>query len=480
MTIQSAKPSRRALLYLGIFACALAWLASTATAHAARNITTGVTDPNYFSADPAERAMRFDASVDVHAGVARIDVLWGHYVGTQRPANPTDPNDPGYDFTALDAPIRDASARGLDILLTVYHAPDWAEGPNRPEGDDDVPSGTWKPNPQDFADFGTALATRYSGSFVPASGGDPLPEVRHFEAWNEENLWAYLTPQYDGKEFVAGDHYRRLINAFYDAIHNVNDKARVLIGGNAPYGDPPGALRTRPLIFLRDLFCLTPKLEPTSCPDPVKFDILAVLPINLSGGPTQSAISPDDVTTPDVPNAVKVLRAAEKAKTIAGKRHRVWATEFWWQAYPGDPNPNGLTLRQQAKYVEQSLYLFWKAGTDVAINYEVCDTPFPDPEGNLLHTGLFLADCSPKLAATAFRFPFVLDRKSKSKVSVWGRSPAKGKLTIEKKSKGGWRKVANLSVKRDKVFTSRLTARGAGKYRATVGTETSLVWSLRQ
>jgi hypothetical protein len=63
---------------------------------------------------------------------------------------------------------------------------------------------------------------------------------------------------------------------------------------------------------------------------------------------------------------------------------------------------------------------------------------------------------------------------------VWGKSPVKGKLAIEKKQGGGWRKVDSLNVKRNKVFTADLKARGKGKYRATIGDETSLVWTLRK
>ena len=85
-----------------------------------------------------------------------------------------------------------------------------------------------------------------------------------------------------------------------------------------------------------------------------------------------------------------------------------------------------------------------------------------------------------KPAATAFRFPFVLDRKSKSKVFVWGKSPAKGKLRIQRKQGAGWRGVKSLSVKAGRVFTSKLEVRGKGKYRATIGDETSLTWSLRK
>jgi hypothetical protein len=93
---------------------------------------------------------------------------------------------------------------------------------------------------------------------------------------------------------------------------------------------------------------------------------------------------------------------------------------------------------------------------------------------------LFLADCSPKPAATAFRFPFVLERQSKSQVAVWGKSPAQGELAIQTKNGGRWRRVSTLKVERDMVFTTTLRARGKGRYRATVGDEASLVWSLRK
>jgi hypothetical protein len=306
--------------------------------------------------------------------------------------------------------------------------------------------------------------------------------VQNFEAWNEENLWVYLTPQYDGNRLVAGDQYRRMLNAFYNGIHSVDKHAHVLIGGNAPYGDPPGGRRSRPLVFLRDLFCLTSHLDPKSCPHPAKFDVLGTHPINLSGGPTQSAVDPDDVSSADLPNVVRVLRAAENAHTIAGKRHDVWVTEFWWQSYPDNPDPNGLSLAKHGTYIEQALYLFWTAGASVAINYEVCDSQDDDPQtgDDLLQTGLFLNDCSPKPAATSFRFPFVLDRRSKSQVFIWGKSPQGGKLAIQRKSGGAWRKITGLTVKRDHVFTSTLHAKGQGKYRATIGANTSLVWSLRR
>jgi hypothetical protein len=271
------------------------------------------------------------------------------------------------------------------------------------------------------------------------------------------------------------------LNAFYDAIHRANPKAKVVLGGNAPYGDPPGGIRTRPIALLRQLFCLTENLKPTACPHPVKFDILGVHPINLSGGPTRSALNDDDASSADVPNINKVLRAAEKVGTIEGGHHPVWATEFWWESYPDGGAKAKPGLKKHGIWIEQALYLFWEAKVDVALNLQVFDTAAATPDAlNLTYqSGVFLADGTPKPAATAFRFPFVLDRESNSRVFVWGKSPAGGKLSIERKAGGQWRPVKKLHVKNNRVFTTSIKARGQGEYRAIITGDQSLVWSLR-
>ena len=134
-----------------------------------------------------------------NAELVRIDVLWRRFVGSSRPSNPRDPADPAYDFSRLDAAVRDAERRGLKVLFTVFLAPDWAEGPGRPDG---LRPGAWRPNPAEYGHFGSALATRYSGSFPDPDGAGTLPRVRYFEAWNEPNVQGFLAPQW------VGDHRR--------------------------------------------------------------------------------------------------------------------------------------------------------------------------------------------------------------------------------------------------------------------------------
>src|SRR4029077_16662423 len=82
---------------------------------------------------------------------------------------------------------RAASARHMQVLITVFGAPTWAEGKNRPSS---APLGTWKPDPHALGQFAQALAKRYSGSF------QGLPRVSLFEVWNEPNLSVNLTPQW--------------------------------------------------------------------------------------------------------------------------------------------------------------------------------------------------------------------------------------------------------------------------------------------
>ncbi len=443
-----ASTARRRLRPAALFACLVALLAFATSAQAAKNLVTGFADPLYQASDEPTRQSAFDKTVAENAGIVRVTIAWAHLVPSE-PADATNPDDPAYNWAPIDAAVVGAEADGLDVLFTPFRTPAWAEGPNRPEVSiDTAPEGTWKPDPQAFADFGTALAKRYSGNFVPATGGPALPQVRNYEAWNEQNLWAYVSPQYDGKKKVGVEHYRAMLNAFYDAVKQVDDANRVVLGGLAPYGDPPGGIRTRPLEFLRTLFCLTGNLQPTSCPNPAKFDIFGAHPINLSGGPTRSAIDPDDVSSADLPNAVRVLRAAEKQKTIeSAKRHPVWVTEFWWESYPDGGAKAKPGLDKHGIWIEQALYLFWKAGASVAINLQLVDDVFDPEEPGSLQTGVYLSDGTPKPAATAFRFPFVFDRRSKSEVFVWGKAPLKGKLTIEKQQGGGWRKVDTLNVK---------------------------------
>jgi len=449
-----------ALLGLGLV------LTAPSQAMAARGLDTGFSDNLYLG---SQRSAALDESVEAGASIARINIVW-RSISSSQPVSPASPLNPAYDFTGIDAAVRAVTDRGLAPLLTVYAAPDYAEGADRPSN---ASPGTWKPDPAAYGDFAHAVAERYSGSTLG------LPRVRYYQAWNEQNLSTYLTPQYDGNQAVAVTRYRDLLNAFYANVKAVHADNQVVTGGTAPYGDPPGSARIRPLTFWRDLLCLNNKLHSTGCAQKANFDILAHHPINTSGGPTTSAVNPNDASTPDFHNVVEMLRAAERANTTGTRgKHPTWATELWWDTDPPD-NVEGIPLARQAKWLEQSLYSLWKQGASAVINLQVQDSPF-DPHNATADnsTGVFFADGTPKPSLTAWRFPLVADRVNRKKVELWAKAPVAGKVAFQLKQGKRWRTVAKRKAGAGAVVTKRIKLVGHAKLRAKVGGEKSLVWEL--
>ena len=223
------------------------------------------------------------------AQIARVNIYWRKVVGSSPPSNPTSPADPDYDFSRLDGAVRDATARHMQALITVFGAPIWAEGKNRPSS---APVGTWKPDPQALGQFAQALAKRYSGRF------QGLPRVSLFEAWNEPNLTGNLSPQWVGKKPTSPDLYRSLLNAFYRGVKSVAPGATVIGGATSPFGDPrdkplnPRLPRMRPLAFLRQMFCLNNNLG-SACNATTHLDALSHHPINVTNPPDYRAINHD-------------------------------------------------------------------------------------------------------------------------------------------------------------------------------------------
>jgi hypothetical protein len=468
--IRQSRGSGKALV--AAVAAAVVVVALPSAAQARPQLETGFLEVLYGSADSAEREESFDRTVDARGGLVRLHLLWSS-VAASKPTNPQNPADPAYEWGTLDASVAEARDRGLRVLLTVTSAPSWAEDDDRPGS---VNPGTWKPKPAAFGDFAHALAERYSGDFMG------LPRVKDYQAWNEPNLDVHLSPQYEGGSQFSAGHYKRMLNAFWSGIKGVHASNRVVTGGTAPYGDPPGGDRTRPLAFWRKVLCLKDRkrLRPKKCPTKAKFDVLAHHPINTSGGPLRSALHADDASTPDFKHVRRTLRAAERGHRVGTKgRHPLWATEIWWESNPPD-RVEGIRLRRHARWLEQALYVLWKQGAKVVVNLQLRDAAFnPSEPFGATVTGVYFRGWKPKPAFRAFRFPFVADRISKGTLRLWGKAPASGRLKIEKRRKGGWRRIEALRVRAGKVFSAKIHLRGAAKLRAQVAGETSLVWRVR-
>jgi hypothetical protein len=455
---------------------ALVLSATGATAAYAHGLKLGfangatLQDPN-----PSTRGMWFNRAVDARAQIVRLSVFW-KAVARNRPAHPTNPGDPDYNFSDLDAAVKDAKRRHLDVVLGVFRAPDWAEGKNRPSGDA-VPPGAWKPNAHAFGQFAQALGKRYSGHYRG------LPRVRYFEVWNEPNITKFLAPQWQGKKAVSPGIYRRLLNSFYTGVKKTQPGAKVLGGALSPFGDSrthpldPSRPRLRPLVFLRKLLCLKHNLKPTKCPAKPHFNILSQHPLNFNKPPHYHPHNRNDIQVATFGSLRRTLRAGERAHHVRPRHHhQLWATEYSW--YTNPPNPTGVSPTTQAKWIEQGFYLLWKEGASVVINFPLRDET-RDPTQTISRwatSGIFYHDGQKKPSFNSFRFPFVTDRRSKRKVLAWGKAPVSGKLKIQQRRHGHWKTRTRLKAHKGRIFKRTLRLRGKADLRAKVGNDTSLVW----
>ena len=191
---------------------------------------------------------RLDLLAATGTTTTRVDLFWGD-IAPSKPADPTNPADPAYDFSRADLIMLGLAKRDITPIVSVYNTPTWASA--------DPPSpgrvNTATPDPAAYGDFMAALATRYSGTFT-SPGGEKLPEVRHFEIWNEPNLSAFLAPQFENGRPVSLDAYAAMDRAAYPAIKKANSEAVVIVGVGGPRSStsPSGIGATDWLKGLRD------------------------------------------------------------------------------------------------------------------------------------------------------------------------------------------------------------------------------------
>jgi hypothetical protein len=483
----SRRPGAAASRVLALAALLVTGLGAAPAAQALPGLTIGFGGDPALVSSGAATVPWLTRAVNEGAGMVRVNVLWQQVAPTHRPPGfvATDPASPGYSWKPVDTAVRNLSARGLTVLMMVYLAPTWAQGPNPPSS---ARSGTWEPDPAQFAAFAQAAATRYSGHYAnPLAPGQALPRVRYWQGWNEPNLGYYLAPQYvrsgSGLSPASPAIYRLLQNAFYGALKRVAASNVVLMAGTSPYGDPAagqGSIpvvmqRMRPVAFDRGLFCLSAALRALSCPGPTMLDVFDHHPYDIKG-PTHPALNADDATVPDMSKISRVLRAAERAGRVLPHGSKpFWATEISWDTNP--PDPGGVPTQTQARWLEQAFYILWRQGVSTVLWLQIRDSPPVPSFAASYQDGLYLMAGGTKPAATAFRFPFVTSRLSRSRVQAWGRSPVTGRVTIEARRSGRWVAVSRLTLRKGQVFSTSLSLRGNMVLRARTTSDTSLTWT---
>jgi hypothetical protein len=267
-----------------------------------------------------------------------------------------------------------------------------------------------------------------------------------------------------------------MLNAVYAAVKGVAKTNFVVSAGTAPYGDlAPGGRRIAPVAFMRDVFCLNRALRRTpGCSHPAHLDAISHHPYAIAG-PSRHALNADDAAIPDLGKLTRVLHAAERARTVLPRGHkRVWVTEVSWDSRP--PDPYGVPEATHARWLAESFESLWRQGVDTITWFQVRDQlPVPD-YASTYQSGVLFADGRPKLAATAFRFPFVATRK-RGQVNYWLRAPANGTLTLEAMVRGNWRQASRRRVRQGAIITGKMAYPRGTLVRGAEGDVHSLAWA---
>lgn len=310
----------RISLIVGLFA-ALVPLAATA---ATRMPIGFQDDPTFRWIQGAPGAL--DRAQAANVSIIRATADWRAAAPT-RPARATNPFDPAYHLQDLDDMIRNAQARGIQVMLTIWGTPGWANGGQTPN----VPP----KKVADLTNFARALADRYSGRHAG------YPYVGHFSIWNEPNLKIFLSPQFNAKgKIVSPTTYAKLYKAGYAGIKKANKAALVAIGETSNQGrDHPakggGPESTAPGTFAR-LLAQTKGL---------RFDAYATHPYATRPNlPPSQKVKWPNVTLTQLPRFETSLDQWFHRKGIP-----VWITEYGYETKPGEPL--GVTNAQQSKYM---------------------------------------------------------------------------------------------------------------------------------
>jgi hypothetical protein len=461
-------PRRALIAALAALACAALHLfGAPAPAAASTRQVAIIEDDIHMLGDPLATLRTFRS---LGAGIVRVFVNWAaiapDWTSTREPAG-FDASDPAaYPAGAwdrYDAIVRDAKREGLAIDFVVTGgSPRWADGPGIPSQAATNPNRAWYPSAAKYGAFFHAVATRYTGDYPdPEDPGHTLPRISFWSIWNEPNFGEDLGPQaVDGSTmFVAPAMYRSLVNAGWNALQATGHghdtiligelAARGLVGkpdAAHPGGLPGDFSQTKPLPFLRMLYCVDPNYhelrgsaaKALGCPttaagsqafrrqNPALFGATGVGDHPYPGDepPTKdTSRDPSFATLPKLPNLEAELDRLER---IYGSHRRlpIYSDEFGYITHP--PNRDRfVSPATAAYYLNWAEYLTWRNARVASTGQYLLFDPVPTKlaPGGGFASGLLTWRGERKPAYAAYRVPIYLPRTSARRgrtLLVWG------------------------------------------------------------
>ncbi|HEY5431487.1 MAG TPA: hypothetical protein VIK04_20395 [Solirubrobacteraceae bacterium] len=409
--------------------------------------------------------------------------------------NATDPNAyPAANWAPFDNVVRAAQQDGLKIDFTVTGgAPRWAEANPPKAANANAAFFAWKPNDADYGQFVRAVGTRYDGHFKPKGASTTLPAVRFWAIFNEPNFGQDLGPQASNDSTVATGPmlYRGLVNAGWSALRASGHRHdTILIGEFAAQGFEPGRYpkksgglpgnfgQTRPLLFIRDLYCVDSSYHelrgataraigcPTTAAASRRFRSQNPGLFNASGvsdHPYPQAESPvsragnkvDYAKFQDLGNLERTLDRVNGAYG-SRKHYVVYNTEYGYITNP--PHRGYVSPATAASYINWAEYLSWKQSRVASTMQYLLDDP-PASTGVYagFASGLYFSDGQPKATLGAYEMPLYLPKTSLrhgQSAEVWGEArPARAmaadshqrqsvQIQFQRSGRGAWQTVS--------------------------------------
>jgi hypothetical protein len=400
----------------------------------------------------------------------KVTVYWNSVAPSPRSARAprgfkaSDPASyPAANWAYLDYVVRRAVADGLQIgFMVTGPAPGWAVGRGVPSNCSTRPCGQWRPSAADFGAFVKALGTRYSGHYRPRGAPSALPRVSWWSIWNEPNYGPDLAPQatYGNTVYTGADTYRGLLGHAYSALGaSGHRRDTILFGETAPRGIsgrgyPGNFSGTKPLIFLRALYCVDGRYRPLTgtlarlngCPgsrgafraqNPALFHASGYADHPYAQGvppnvPTYACgrsfcvntrtkrSDPDYADFPEIPRLERTLDGLNRVYG-SHTRFRIWNTEYGYWTNPPDRTQGREAINPNlaAYYINWAEYVSYKSSRIASYSQYL----LVDPPSGAFSDGLELSNGTPLPTWNAFMLPLYLPvtRASHARsLELWG------------------------------------------------------------
>ncbi len=471
-----------------VSACALALALFAPAASASSDMQVGIADDGVTQRLPQLAPNTIRDWKNVGVDVTRVLAIW-EYVAPAKDAatapagfDASNPDDPAYDWAALDATIDLLLERGIEPIVSITGpGPIWAsQFPTRRNG-------RYKPDPEKFGQFASAVAQRYGS------------RVNRYIIWNEPNLPNWLQPQFScsGKRCKPASPalYRELWKAAVPKVREANPGAAVYLGSTASRGDNPRSANSsmRPLLWLRSLGCINRSFRrdnsTAGCRSAgtISADGISYHPHTRVAPPTVRLKNPDEAAIADTGRILKTVDAMQRAGTVEnhaapGQRFNLYYTEWGYQTNPPDPF-SGVSFAEQSAWLQEGAYMAWRQPrVKLLVQYLWRDDPVRDKgQGPNAYSGwqsgLYLYDGRAKPSRKTWPQPFwaTLPRGSRE-ATLWGQVKPGGahEVTVESRTgRGSFRSLTKVTTDASGYFVLRTPVSGKRSFRFTwVGSDT--------